>query len=153
MFIYRNLVQSAKQFGFVKSGKGRPTIEDLETFLMKNMNRVEPRPLKPKRGYNSGYYNKLMILSIENGFSFDHKVGKREISSFIEFLESQGVELPEEEIVINQHRRKLSECKTEYDRLLFRSKSLGYRQARLGKPSMKMLKEFLKAFDPMDLKY
>lgn len=139
---YQNLVQSAKAIGFKHNKRGKPKISDLEIYIYKNINRVEPQPQKPKRGYNSMYMNELFYLAVENGF-INNRAGKQSEKTLVDFLTSRNVSLPENQIVIHQHRRKLSDCKTYYDRLLFEAKELGYKQGKLGKPSLKALENYL----------
>lgn len=140
---YKNLVQSAKQYGFKKNTKGKSSIHELEAFIYKNMNRVEPQSPKQKRRYDSSYYYELYCLAVENGF-INNRAGKQKLTILIDFLSSKDVELPVNQVVINQHRKKLSDCNTYYDQLLFQAKELGYSQyGRLGRPSLKQLESYL----------
>jgi hypothetical protein len=139
--IYKNLVQSAKRCGYQKFGSGKPSINELESYIYKNINKIEPQ-IKPKRKYSSMYYNELFYLAVQNGFIND-RVGKQKERTLIDFLTSQNVDLPPNQIVIYQHRKKLSDCKTRYERLLFEAKSLGYTQPKLGRPSFKSLECYL----------
>lgn len=138
---YKELVITAKKYGFKKSGKGRPSINDLYTYIYKNINQTE-KEIKPKRKYNSLYYNELFCLAVCHGFIND-RAGKQKERTLIDFLVSHDIPLPENQVVINQHRKKLSDCKTYYDKLLFQAKELGYSQSHMGIPSTKQLETYL----------
>ena len=138
---YRNLVRTAKSLGFVHKRKGKPCMDDLEKFIHLNIEK-DPIPEKVKRRYDSSYINELFFLAVENGY-INKKCGKKSANELIEYLVSRNVELPENKVVIHQHRKKLSECKTRYDRLLFQAKELGYKQKSLGIPSLETLENYL----------
>lgn len=139
---YKQLVQTAKSLGFVKSGKGRVKISILNEYVYKNIHR-EPIVSKPKRKTNLDYYYNLYFIATCNGFT-NNRAGRVKITTLIDFLTSRNIEVPENEVVINQHRKKLSDCKTEYDKLLFQAKELGYSQSNMGLPSLEQLKKYLK---------
>lgn len=138
---YKQLVQTAKSLGFVKTGKGRVKIAILNDYVYKNINR-EPIISKPKRKTKLDYYYNLYFIATCNGFQ-NNRAGRVKITTLIEFLTSRNIEVPENEVVINQHRKKLSDCKTEYDKLLFQAKELGYKKKGMGLPSKLELKEYL----------
>jgi len=138
---YRNLVKTAKSLGFVHKSKGKPYMDDLEKFVHLNIEK-DPIPEKVKRKYDSSYINELFILAVENGY-INERCGKKSANELIEYLVSRNIELPENTVVIHQHRKKLSECKTRYARLLFQAKELGYKQKGLGRPSLKTLENYL----------
>lgn len=138
---YKQLVQTAKSLGFVKFGKGRVKIDILNEYVYKNIHR-EPISAKPKRKTNLDYYYNLYFIATCNGFT-NNKAGRVKITTLIEFLTSRNIEVPENEVVINQHRKKLSDCKTEYDKLLFQAKELGYKKKGMGLPSKLELKKYL----------
>ena len=138
---YKVLVVTAKKYGFIKSGKGRPSINELENYIYKNINKEEIQ-IKPKRKYSSNYYNELFCLAVCNGFVND-RAGKQKEKVLIDFLTSHDIPLPENQVVINQHRKKLSDCKTDYDKLLFQGKELGYSQSNMGLPSRHQLETYL----------
>ncbi len=139
---YKTLFQTAKQFGYQKHGRGRPSFNELEMYIYKNINQVESQFPKPKRKYDSSYYYELFCLAVENGF-INNRPGKQKVSTLLDFLTCRNVDLPPNQVRIHQHRKKLSDCKTYYDRLLFEAKELGYTQNKLGKPSFKQLESYL----------
>lgn len=140
---YKELVQTAKSLGFKKTGKGKPSISDLNRFIYKNIDVVEPKKPKPKRKYDSSYYYELFFLAVCNGF-VNNRCGKQKISTLIDFLTIRGIDLPENKVVINQKRKSFYDCKTYYDKLLFQAKELGYSQPDIGLPSLESLKQYLK---------
>lgn len=140
---YKNLLRIAKSYGFIKKGKGRTKISDLEQFVYKNINKqpIIDKP-KPKRKTNLDYYYNLYFIATCNGFK-NNKAGRVKIDTLINFLHSHNLKVPKNEVVINQHRKKYSDCITEYDKLLFRAKELGYKQKGMGLPSSETLKKYL----------
>ena len=84
----------------------------------------------------------MFCLAVCNGFVND-RAGKQKEKTLIDFLTSHDIPLPENQVVINQHRKKLSDCKTDYDKLLFQAKELGYSQSNMGLPSRHQLKNYL----------
>lgn len=139
---YKELVQIAKQYGFKKTGKGKPSISELNKFIYKNIDKPIIPKAKPKRKYDSSYYYQLFFLAVCNGF-VNNRSGKQKLNTLIDFLTSRGIELPENKVVINQKRKSFSDCKTYYDKLLFQAKELGYSQPNMGLPSLEQLEKYL----------
>ena len=140
---YLNLLESCRQYGYVKIGKGKPRIDDLYSYIYKNMGKREPIPIKrPTKKYNCDYYNKVCKLAVKNGLKYK-KVGKISIHEFIEHLIGNGVTLPEKTIVIHQKRIEYSECKNNYSRTVFRAKALGYHKNSRGRPSIEQLEMYI----------
>ena len=153
---YRNLVYECRRYGYKFQKGKKERKDDLELYLLKNMNKIEPidlpYPDKPnynysktkKRNYSLEYYHTILELCTERGFYGHLKLGRVSFEEMFDFLDSEGVDYEKKEkIVIHQKRRSLEECKTDYQKLLFRAKSFGYKQGRLGRPSQKTLEEFL----------
>jgi hypothetical protein len=138
---YLNLLESCRRYGYVKIGRGKPSLDELHKYIYENMNTKEPlSPIEiersnrsrkvPLKKYNTNYYKTLVYLARKNGFVYK-KVGKVSIQTLIDYLTSKRVQLPEETVVMNQKRIKYSQCKNSYSRLLFQAKALGYKHERL----------------------
>ena len=155
---YLNLLESCRKYGYVKIGRGKPSLDELHKYIYENMNTKEPlSPIEIKRSnrsrkvplkkYNTNYYKTLVYLARRNGFIYK-KVGKVSIQTLIDYLTSKRVQLPEETVVMNQTRIKYSQCKNSYSRLLFQAKALGYKHKSLGRDSIIKLLDFITKATP-----
>lgn len=144
--LYRNLIKECKRYGY-EFQKGKPLIADMELYLHHTIGTREPMDKKIKnRKISMEYYNYIKELCISRGYTDWLKVGRTSLSDMYDFLIQEGIDYhKDEKLVINQKRRSLSECKTDYLKLLFLSKSYGYKQKHLGRPSTNTLRQFLKS--------
>ena len=78
---YKQLVQTAKSLGFVKTGKGRVKMSILNEYVYKNIHR-EPISAKPKRKTNLDYYYNLYFIATCNGFQ-NNRAGRVKITTNI----------------------------------------------------------------------
>ena len=149
--LYLNLLQSCKQFGYVKNSKGKPSLKELNTYIYKNITKrapLHPHEVRPKlkqyrKKYNTSYYKSLVSLARQNGFVYE-KVGKVSIQTLSNFLTKLNIPLPEKTIVMKNKRIVYSDCNTELSKLIFRAKALGYKHIREGIPSYRELEEYIK---------
>ena len=92
--------------------------------------------------YDNTYYTEIRLLARKNGF-MSSKIGRVSFQTYIEFLKSKNIELPKENVVINQRRITINHCCSEYIVLLFKAKCLGYKQLSRGRPSREGLELFI----------
>lgn len=144
--LYRNLINECKRYGYPFQ-KGKTVIADMELYLHQTIGTREPiEPKKKNRKCSMEYYHYIRELCISRGYTDWMKVGRTSLADMYDFLIQEGIDYhKDEKIVINQKRRSLSECKTEYLKLLFLSKSYGYNQRKLGRPSKETLIQYLKS--------
>ena len=151
--LYLNLLQSCKQFGYVKNSKGKPSLKDLNNYIYANMNKREPlypHEVRPKLKqykikYNTSYYKSLVSLARQNGFIYQ-KVGKVSIQALTNFLNELKIPLPEQTIVMKNKRIEYSQCNTPLSKLIFKAKVLGYKHSGKGIPSYTDLQAFISSF-------
>ena len=90
---YLNLIKSCKSYGYVKIGKGKPSYQELYTFLYANFDNREPIPERIPIKYDTRYYFNLVSLAQWNGFVFK-KVGKVSMDTLQEYLDNNGISYP-----------------------------------------------------------
>ena len=90
---YLNLIKSCKSYGYVKIGKGKPSYQELYTFLYANFDNREPIPERIPIKYDTRYYFNLVSLAQWNGFVFQ-KVGKVSMDTLQVYLENNGISYP-----------------------------------------------------------
>ena len=121
----------------------------MEKFIFKQMNMgVEPSINEKVKRKPFNYYQYLIKLCRENGFTDKRIHGFFRVETLEKFLESINVQF-EKKIVINHIRQtynqylRIPPARIDYFQLLYQAKLLGYKQDNRGRPSTIKLETYL----------
>lgn len=143
---YKQIINLGRQYqhDFKKSR----ALVDIESHIRKCLAKgIEPIQLKPKirkreKIRDVDYYNYLIQLSKENGFTFNYLPKMKDM---IDFLKENKISYQVQFKFMRRDFRTYKECTTNYQLLLFRAKELGYEKRTKGRPSTESLKEWIGA--------
>ena len=140
---YQSLLSEALWNGFVYPKTGKISMNIFKDYLNSKGVKLpsNTRMIKPKKN-NLLYHMSLKVLARQHGFI--HKIaGNISIDTLTEFLEDRNIELPPNTVVISSKRISFSQCKSNFSRLCFTAKSLGYKQHYKGRPSYDQLNDYI----------
>ena len=140
---YQSLLSEALWNGFVYPKTGKISMNTFKDYLNSKGVKlpINTKMIKPKTN-NLLYHKSLKDLARQNGFV--HKIaGNISIDTLTEFLEDNNISLPEQTVLINLKRITFSQCKSNFSRLCFIAKSLGYIQHQVGCPSNDQLNDYI----------